>query len=104
MLVSAVFCEIMVTIKVSNGSAFGLTSLGKAKVSCSVFKIVAARVEPCLYLAFSNGKVLRNYWFARAINAILKSSRKLKWKQSMVTVHSTIYLFICRLMISLFRF
>ena len=47
---SAVFCEMIVTMKVSKGSRFDLTQLGKAKVCRSICKTFAARFSVTLPL------------------------------------------------------
>ena len=61
-LVSAVFCEIIVTIKVSNGSFFGLTNLGVARLFFKVCKTVMALVSTVTVVFAPFYKMLRKYY------------------------------------------
>jgi hypothetical protein len=56
-----VFCEIIVTIKVSNGLLFGLTNLGVARLFFRVCKTVMALVSTVTSAFTPIEKILREY-------------------------------------------
>ena len=64
-LMSAVFCEMIVTTKVSNGSISDLAHLGMVILFSSISRIFAARVSVVIVLPSSVSKRMSKYWFAK---------------------------------------